>query len=144
MQRPVMHSVSVSHHYGSALGEVFDAWLRPEAVSQWLRMGAGSRPSAVSIDRRVGGQFEILLRDQDSEVPLRGSYLEIDRPSRLMFTWISPGTEQRESIVTIDLQPELEGTRLMLAHDGLSSAQRAQEHAQGWTEVLRHLERQLA
>jgi len=135
MQRPVLHSVSVSQDYVLPLGEVFDSWLRPEALSQWLRMEA-EPPSGVEIDRRVGGAFEIRLKCAGDEVPLRGAYLEIDRPSRLMFTWISPGTDLRESIVTLDLQPQGQGTRLTLTHDGLPSAQHAQEHVEVWTALL--------
>lgn len=138
MQRPVLHSVSVSQDYGLPLGEVFDSWLRPEALSQWLRMETAP-PSGVEIDRRVGGAFEIRLKCDGDDVPLRGSYLEIDRPSRLMFTWISPGTDLRESIVTLDLQPQGQGTRLTLTHDGLPSAQHAQEHGMVWTQMLSRL-----
>ena len=140
MQRPVLHSISVRQDYGLPLGEVFDAWVQPEALAQWLRMESAP-PSAVELDRRVGGSFEIRLKCEGSEVPLRGNYLEIDRPSRLMFTWISPGTDQRESIVTLDLQPQGQGTRLTLTHDGLPSAQHAQEHGAVWADLLGRLQR---
>lgn len=139
MQRPVLHSVSVSQHYATGPGAVFDAWLQPETLAQWLRMDAAP-PSAVALERRVGGAFEIRLRGDGAEVPLRGSYLEIDRPSRLMFTWVSPGTDERESIVTLDLQPQGQGTRLTLTHDGLPSAQHAQEHGTVWRGLLQQLQ----
>ncbi|AXQ28800.1 SRPBCC domain-containing protein [Solimonas sp. K1W22B-7] len=139
MQRPVLHSISVSHQYGLPLGEVFDAWIQPEALAQWLRMESAP-PSSVALDRRVGGSFEIRLQCEGGEVPLRGSYLEIDRPSRLMFTWVSPGTDERESIVTLDLQPQGQGTRLTLTHDGLPSAQHAQEHGTVWSDLLGRLQ----
>lgn len=139
MQRPVLHSVSISRDYGLPLGEVFDAWVQPEALSRWLRTEAAP-PSSVTLDRRVGGSFEIRLQGGDGEVALRGSYLEIDRPSRLMFTWASPGTDERESIVTLDLQPQGQGTRLTLTHDGLPSAQHAQEHGTVWSDLLGRLQ----
>src|SRR5207245_9500003 len=60
-----------------------------------------------------------------------GTYREIDRPHRLVFTWSSPATHFRDSIVTVTFQPssnsstvveDRKSTRLNSSHGSISYA----------------------
>jgi uncharacterized protein YndB with AHSA1/START domain len=61
---------------------VFDEWLDPEALKDWMC----PRPVhcvEVAVDARVGGAFRLDLDDSGTAVLIVGRYLEIDRPHRL-------------------------------------------------------------
>jgi uncharacterized protein YndB with AHSA1/START domain len=71
-----------------------------------------------------------------------GSFLEIDPPRRVVFTWgwensdllVPPGS----STVEIDLVPDGDGTLLRLVHRGLPPRTRA-PHGEGWNHYLDRL-----
>ncbi|HEY0265658.1 MAG TPA: SRPBCC domain-containing protein, partial [Rhizomicrobium sp.] len=65
---------------------LFDAWLSP-GFGEWLGM-EGMVCLSCEIDPRVGGQWKMLHRTPDGQtLDHSGIYKEIDRPSRLAFTW---------------------------------------------------------
>lgn len=65
---------------------VWKAWTEPEHVKAWFT----PRPwqtVACEIDLRPGGRFFTLMRDPDgNEFPSAGCYLEVDPPTRLVWT----------------------------------------------------------
>jgi uncharacterized protein YndB with AHSA1/START domain len=128
----------VAREFDVPPSEVFDAWTDPALLAQWLAPGG-----EVSVDVRVGGVFSILMRGKGQEYPHRGEYLRIDRPRLLEFTWISDGTEQLPSIVTVQLEDLGGRTRLSLTHRGLPNAQMATAHQSGWAGFLGALEAML-
>ena len=50
--------IVVRRTIAATVDELFDAWLEPESLAQWMRPGA-IRPSSVKVDARVGGAFEV-------------------------------------------------------------------------------------
>jgi uncharacterized protein YndB with AHSA1/START domain len=119
---------------------VFDAWLSPETLARFMTtpMG-GTTPTRVSTDPVVGGRFSIVMMNGDKEIPHAGTYLEIDRHSRLAFTWESPYSLD-DSVVTIDFAEPSEGaTTLTLHHVKFRSEQARDGHQDGWTAILGNL-----
>jgi uncharacterized protein YndB with AHSA1/START domain len=125
---------------------VFDAWLDPERLRVWMAPGHMPGSTArVAVDPRVGGAFRIDMVGGDGRVFEHvGTYLELDRPRRLCFTWISEGTEQRASVVRVELTPVDGGTELRLTHTGLPSEESARGHEEGWGELVDQLSTLLA
>ncbi len=70
--------------------------------------------------------------------PHTGEYRVIDRPRRLVFTWHSRGTEQKETLVTVDFVPLHGATEVVVTHERLSDDARP-AHTNGWTSALDHL-----
>ena len=115
---------------------LFDAWLDPSRLAQFMKPGEDMGTPRIEIDAREGGAFFIGMRAGEAELPHRGVYKTIRRPEELAFTWESdfagPG-----SIVTIrfeDLGDE--GTRVTLRHVGFPNEERRQGHEAGWTRIL--------
>jgi len=79
----------VSRRFEASAEEVFDAWLDPQLAREWFAPGLGEMTRA-EIDARVGGTFWLVQRRNGEEAQHTGEYLEIDRPSRLVFTWRTP------------------------------------------------------
>lgn len=117
--------------------EIFDAWLDPAALAIWMRPN-GIRHTSAKTDARVGGGYEIIMQGAEKTYPHHGVYRVIDRPRRLVFTWISNGTEDRETLVTVDLLPMDQRTEVVVTHEQLPADAR-ESHEKGWTSGLERL-----
>jgi uncharacterized protein YndB with AHSA1/START domain len=124
----------VRRQYPVPRERVFAAWLDPASLEKFMCPGAVSGVR-VEVEARVGGRYRITMLKPDGDVEHRGEYLVIEPPSRLSFTWISVNTENRPSVVTIELVEVGGGTELILTHRRLPPTQ-VDGHTQGWTDIL--------
>ena len=109
---------------------VYEYFTRPEAIVQWMGEFAVLEPMP-------GGQFTVDVRG----APVRGRYLELDPPNRLLISWGYAGSAQLKpgaSTVEVRLIPEPGGTRVELEHRDLPDHQR-HAHTVGWTHYLARL-----
>src|SRR5215470_14590448 len=117
--------------------EVYGAWTTPQTLR--LFMCPGDRTAAVvEADVRVGGRFRIVMRG-DRDVEHRGEYRVLEPGRRLVFTWASPVTGWQPTLVTIELSPHEDGTRLVLVHEGLATDDIRSRHRWGWTSIVEKL-----
>ena len=75
--------------------------------------------------------------DDGQAVVSHGTYREIVRPERLVFTWNSYAAS--ETLVTIELQDLGGRTSLTLTHEMLPSVEVMQSHGDGWNGCLASL-----
>jgi uncharacterized protein YndB with AHSA1/START domain len=115
--------------------EVFRHLTDPAAMIRWMGQHATLKPFP-------GGAFEVDING----VPVRGQYLEIDPPRRVLVSWgvagntgMPPGATKVEFTLT----PTPGGTRLRVVHRGLSPEQE-DIHAAGWQHFLARLIRAAA
>lgn len=111
--------------------EVFDAWLDPESLREWMCPGAQT-VADVQVDARVGGAFRLVMRGQSGERLHTGEYREIRPPERLVFTWRSQATHWQDSLVTVEFAAQGENTELTLTHELLPDEEARRQHTQGW------------
>jgi len=117
--------------------EVFQLWTDAKRMPDWILAGG-----TATLDVRVGGKYHLDMHYKGKSYPHNGEYLEVSPPERLVFTWISEGTNWKPSIVTIELIERGEKTEVVLTHEGLpDDADSAASHEQGWTEILEWLDR---
>lgn len=119
--------------------ELFDAWLDPQALAIWMRPGAGIHATQAKVEPKVGGRFEINMRAESGVIPHSGTYQVIDRPRRLVFTWFSPHTGDRDTLVTVDFLPRDRRTEVVVTHEQLPEAKR-EAHTGGWSRALEKLD----
>ncbi len=80
-----------------------------------------------------------MVDDESSDVHT-GTYREIDRPHRLVFTWSSPSTQFRDTTVTVTFQPTPKGGTLVeIQQTGLPDEDARASHHGGWSDALREL-----
>jgi len=92
------------------------------------------------IDVRVGGRYRMVAYSADGEVhEVGGTYREVIANEKLVFTWAWRSTPERESLVTVQLQPDGNGTLLTLTHEQFFDEPARERHLSGWTETLEKL-----
>lgn len=109
---------------------VFDYLVTDAGMTAWMGQHA-------ELDARPGGGFAVDIAGH----AIRGTYVEVDRPHRVVVTWgmaggpdLPPGT----STVEFTLRPTGRGTRVDLVHSGLPD-DGLESHADGWTHFLPRL-----
>ena len=110
---------------------VFDFLVEPNKMVRWMG-------TAADLDPRPGGRFWLNATGTDIA---SGTYLEVDRPSRVVFTWgweDSPHVPPASTTVTITLTVDGPETVIELRHDGLPNGP-ADEHRKGWSHLLPRL-----
>jgi uncharacterized protein YndB with AHSA1/START domain len=117
---------------------VFNAWLDPAKMSKFLFPRDGMHVREARADARVGGRFHVMMVG-DKDYPHEGTYREITPHSRLVFTWEAPWSAP-ETYVTIDFKPVAGGTDVTLTHVKFVSEESRDNHLDGWTGILAHLD----
>jgi uncharacterized protein YndB with AHSA1/START domain len=89
----------------------------------------------VEIEPHVGGSFVFVDRREGENIEHTGRYLEMERPRRLVFTFLVPKYSQQSTTVTIDIVPLGTGCAVTLTHAGVlpEYASRTQED---WGKIL--------
>jgi uncharacterized protein YndB with AHSA1/START domain len=135
-------TVVVERRLAAPPEQVFDAWLDPKGLGQWLFRTPAGTLERVEVDARVGGGFRVDERREDGVAEHYGEYVELERPRRLAFDfWTSFSAERTR--VTIEIVADDVGSLLTLTHDGVWRDW-ADKTRMGWTMILDGLERSLA
>ena len=130
------HQVVVRRRLSASREAVFELWTDAARMPEWILDGGSA-----TLDLRVGGKYHLDMHYQGKSYPHHGEYLEIVPPERLVFTWVSEGTNWLPSIVTIELTAQGDETDIVLTHEGLPDEASVISHQQGWTEILEWLEK---
>jgi len=117
--------------------KLFDAWLDPETMKRFICPFDTTVPSAFS-DAHEGGRFEVMMRVNGKDLPHTGTYKEIDRPNRLVFTWESHASRD-DSEVTLTFTPGTGGTHVKLTQVRFVGEDQREGHRKGWTSILEKL-----
>ena len=110
--------------------EVFEFLVTPDGMRAWMGEHAVLEP-------QPGGVFEVDI----SGAPIRGRYLEVERPNRVVVSWGIAGSEEfpaGTSRVTFRLTPTVDGTRVDVLHADLPD-ERVAGHVDGWGHFLPRL-----
>jgi uncharacterized protein YndB with AHSA1/START domain len=131
-------AVVVRRTIAASAEDLFDAWLDPEALAQWMRPGT-IQSTVAKVEPRVGGRYEIIMHSSSGPIVHQGVYRLIDRPKRLVFTWITPFTDNVETQVTVDFVRVDKRTEVIVTHEQLPESAKP-SHSKGWTSGLEHLD----
>jgi uncharacterized protein YndB with AHSA1/START domain len=109
---------------------VFAYFTDPEAIVRWMGDYA-------LLDPTPGGEFAVDING----VPVRGRYVEVQAPHRLLISWGHAGSERLPpgaSTVEVRFTPVAGGTDVEIIHRGLPEPEAA-GHARGWRHFLDRL-----
>ena len=135
-------SLVIERTYGASPEEVWQAWTDPQALSKWFGPEETQSVLQAETDVRTGGRYHIVFVTSDGEHhDVSGVYREVQPPRKLVFTWAWRSTPERESLVTILLEPSGAGTRLVFRHDQFFDQAARDNHERGWAGTFRKLDR---
>ena len=82
---------------------VFDVLTKPEHVRNWFAPFECEMKEC-SIDLRVGGNYhQVFVAEDGTECSFRGTYLEVEPPTRTVETWLFEGWPDAEAVETVEL-----------------------------------------
>lgn len=135
-------SLEVRRTYNVPRERVFAAWAEPERLRRWLAP-PDATISELAADVREGGTYRIAMRMSDGELwAVRGTYREVLKPERLVFTWSWEEDKPEDevvTIVTIELYDRGGATELVLTHAGFVEKESRDRHEGGWKMLLDQL-----
>jgi len=95
--------IVITREFEAPIGLVFDVLTQPEHVRNTFAP-FGEEVTEVSIDLRVGGSYhQVFVTPDGKEMSFRGTYLEVQPPTRIVNTWRYEGWPDTEAVETVDL-----------------------------------------
>jgi uncharacterized protein YndB with AHSA1/START domain len=132
-------TVQIRRRVRAPAEQIFDLWTRPDLIVRWMSPFPGAVDCKASCDLRPGGAFSLVMSSAEASREVSGTYVQIDRPRKLVFTWIGPLTNNVNTLVTVELIPRGDETDLVLTHERLPTPAILDGHTRGWGNILDHL-----
>ena len=137
-------SLEVKRVINAPRDRVYAAWTDPAQLRQWFGPENVQTRNLVA-DARLGGKFQWdLTNPEGEEMTVVGEYRELQSGRRVVFTWKwqdDEDWERHESIVTVEFSDCDGGTEVRLTHERLPSEESCDRHSEGWTSLLKKLEK---
>lgn len=112
---------------------IYRAWTRQ--FDRWFAV-----PGTVSMRPVVGLPFHFETEFEGQRHPHYGTFLVL-RPDRYVrVTWLTAATRGRETVVTVQIEPVGDGSRVALKHEGFPDQTSLRRHRAAWPKVLARLD----
>jgi uncharacterized protein YndB with AHSA1/START domain len=136
-------SLTLKRRLNAPPAKVYAAWTDPAKIAGWFGPQGVTKVEATT-DLRAGGRYRVIMHVPGDTHDVSGVYREVVPDEKLVFTWAWRTTPERESLVTILLKPDGDGTLLTLIHEQFFDEPARDRHSQGWTGALDKLEAYVA
>ncbi|HUA11127.1 MAG TPA: SRPBCC domain-containing protein [Solirubrobacteraceae bacterium] len=104
VELPNDREIVVTRKFDAPIELVFDVFWNPEHVRKTFAPFEGEEVTVCSIDLRVGGDYHIAFTTKDGgECSFRGTFLEVEPPTRTVQTWLFEGWPDAEAVETTAL-----------------------------------------
>ncbi|WP_028392468.1 SRPBCC family protein [Bacillus cihuensis] len=120
-------TLTMIRNFDVAPEKVFDAWLNSEMMRKWFFTLEGTNKVAQN-NPQVGGTWEIVDHRGGKDYRAIGEYLEIDPPTKLVFTFKMPQFSETEDTITVELKELQQGTEMTFSQIIIVP------HEENWTE----------
>jgi glutathione S-transferase len=143
MNAPERFSLTMTRFIRAPREKVFDAFATQAGLASWMGPRA-MRLVAVTADPQVGGNWRVEMRAHDGSMFIvGGQFKQLQRPSRVAYTWQWEGASSPmpnvETLVEVSLTEKDGGTELQMKHSGFPVAAAREGHNQGWQSTLNRL-----
>ena len=147
MASPVLSpatTLQIRRTFNAPRRKLFQAWVDPKRMTEWF---CHAKPNLtgelVVMDVRPGGQYGFDVTDADGKVfKVRGEYLEIKEPEKLVFTWFwETEPAYGNTVVTLEFVELGNKSELILTHERFANSDARDKHNVGWTYCLDSLQR---
>jgi uncharacterized protein YndB with AHSA1/START domain len=132
--------VVVSRRYDFSAEKVFEAFLDPEKAGKFMFATPTGTMVRAETDPRVGGHFNFTDRRDGEDVEHSGEYLELERPTRIVFSMQVPKYSKDVARVKIDIRPAGTKCELKLTQEvDPKYAEMKSKLEEGWSGILEGL-----
>ena len=115
---------------------IFRTLTEPAALAKWWGPAGFTTPE-IELNLSVGDGYRFGMQPPDGELfHLAGEFIEIDPPSRLVYTfrWEEPDPDDQETVVTLSLEAIGDATEVSLSQGEFATEARLALHRNGWTD----------
>jgi uncharacterized protein YndB with AHSA1/START domain len=107
--------IVTTREFDAPIELVFDVFTKPEHVRNWFAPFE-DKVTECSIDLRVGGNYHFVFVTPDgTECSFRGTYLEVEPPTRTVATWLFEGWPDAEAVESVELHETDGVTKLTMS-----------------------------
>ena len=98
---------------------VWDAVTDPAQLASWWGSPDTYRTFDWEVDLRPGGKWssKSARHDGSEQGIVHGEYVEVDKPRRLVFTWLASWDNFAETLIVLELTPTAKGTLFVSIED---------------------------
>jgi uncharacterized protein YndB with AHSA1/START domain len=113
---------------------VFDQWLDPESLQEWM-CPRPLRVVAVTVEAHVGGSVRFDVDDSGTSVLITGRFLAIERPNLLRFMWSNSNWADPTvaNVVNVAFAPIGDDQTMMSIEHSLQPPEEFDNFQNGWT-----------
>lgn len=129
-------SVQLTKTINAPIEKVFDAWLNAETLARFMLPMPGMPEPKTEVDGQQGGRFTIYMDVGGEIIPHSGTYLEIERPNKLVFTWESPFSTDGSTVTILFSAVDDNNTHIDFKHIKFPNEESRDNHEGGWTHIL--------
>ncbi len=151
VERKSDRELVVTRAFNASARIVFDAWTKPELLLRWWApRSRGVKLFSCEIDLSVGGKYRYVFgREGQTKFAFSGTYLEVERPKRLVLTQLFEQIPQAGEAIVIATFDEKGGKTHLVLHEQYPSNESLDGAMQsgmedGMRETLEQLEDLLA
>jgi len=124
------HRVSIRRKMPAPREVVYEAWIDPQGIREWMCPGDVTSAEAV-LDVRVGGSYLIVMKGKERDHVHTGIYQVVEPNAKLVFTWTQEGSEAT-TLVTVEFLAHGDESELVLTHERFTKRDVAQRYENGW------------
>lgn len=138
-------AIRMERSFKAAPARVFATLSKRDSVSLWLGPSDDYKVTVHEWECKPKGRYRVQFDTPEGVTHIViGEFVEVSPDTLLSFTWTWEGQPVIDSLVTFKLEPEGEGTHLLLTHEGFPDDEMRGHHEQGWTGTLDRLSRAVA
>lgn len=131
------HRISIRRKMPAPREVVYEAWIDPRGIREWMCPGDVTSAEAV-LDVRVGGSYRIVMKGKERDHVHTGVYQVVEPNAKLVFTWTQEGNEVT-TLVTVEFLAHGNESELVLTHERFTKPDVAKRYESGWGTIAQKL-----
>lgn len=136
--------LSIERVFNAPREIVFQAWTKPEHLTQWWGPRGFTLPTC-EMEFRAGGRFRMVMRGPDGkDYPMEGAYLEIVEPERIVFQGTIHDEPGHQVWTTVTFAEEHGKTKVTVLQTYSFESDATRGAPEGWRQTLDRLGEYLA